>query len=280
LLTNNPIEDHMSLYRQDSGTPGAPTIVFLHGAATSSWMWQAQIEALQDYHCLNIDLPGHGKSNHIPWVSMADTADQVAAIIQARATGRKAFVVGLSLGAYVTLALLTRHAASVEKAILSGVTAAPLPHARLMKMQMFFMSYLMKNPLFAYYQGRMLQIPDEAMPYYRESMRAMSRRALLTIFDELVAFRLPEALSRVMVPTLVSAGGSEVKLILDSLNMVAEAMPQAEARLAPNLHHGWNGEDPALFTAMVRAWITGAALPSALVKPSQAVPQAQRVLSI
>jgi pimeloyl-ACP methyl ester carboxylesterase len=260
----------MSLYVSESGTQGAPTIVFLHGAATSGWMWQGQIDELQDYHCLNIDLPGNGKSNHLPWISTAETADQVAAIIRARATQQKAYVVGLSLGAYVTIALLSRHTERVEKAIMSGVTAKPLPNPLLMKVQMYFMSFLMKNPWFINQQAKMLQIPDDAMPYYRESIRAMSRASLLKIFDELVFFQLPTNLSQVCVPTLVSAGGSEAKLIVESISLITNMLPCSEGRIAPDLHHGWNGENPPLFTGMIRAWITGTPLPEGLMQPQMA----------
>ena len=58
----------MSLYVQETGTPGAPTVVFLHGVGTSGWMWEKQIAALTDFHCLNVDLPptaGYGKKGFI-----------------------------------------------------------------------------------------------------------------------------------------------------------------------------------------------------------------------
>jgi len=261
----------MSLYVNESGTKGAPTIVFLHGAGTSGWMWQAQIEALQDFHCLNIDLPGHGKSNHIPWVSIADTSDQVASVIHERAANQKAFVVGLSLGAYVTLSLLSRHTACVERAVLSGVTGKPLPNPTLMKLQMYFMSILMQYSWFIRQQAKMLQIPADALPYYVESAKAMSRQTLLTIFDELVFYHLSANLSQVNVPTLVSAGGSEVPQILESIDLIASTLPNADARIAPNLHHGWNGENPPLFTAMVRAWMTQTPLPAELTSPQTPV---------
>ena len=72
----------MSLYVDETGTPGAASIVFLHGIGASGWMWTLQTAALADFHCLNVDLPGHGKSNQIPWVSLADTAEQLAAVIR------------------------------------------------------------------------------------------------------------------------------------------------------------------------------------------------------
>ena len=82
----------------------------MHGVGTSGWMWARQVAALADFHCLNVDLPGHGRSNRETWVSLADTAAQIAEIIQERATNRRAHIVGLSLGGYVALALLDRHA--------------------------------------------------------------------------------------------------------------------------------------------------------------------------
>lgn len=260
----------MSLTVSESGTKGAPTIVFMHGAGLSGWMWQAQIDTLQDFHCLNIDLPGHGKSNHIPWVSMADTANQVAALIHDRATNQKAHVVGLSLGAYVTTALLANHTACVDRAVISGMTAFPLPRATLMKMQMFFMSYLMQNPWFIKQQARMLQMPEDVIPYYFESMRAMSRQTFMQIFNELLYYRLPANLNRAQVSTLVTAGSLEMPLILESIPEITRSLPRAESRLAEGGHHGWNGEAPELFSSMIRAWITETPLPEGLITPQMA----------
>jgi pimeloyl-ACP methyl ester carboxylesterase len=91
----------MSLHVHETGSPNAPTIVFLHALGLSSWMWTDQINELQkDYHCLAIDLPGNGESYQTEWHSFADTAAQVATIIRAKASSGKAHVVGLSLGGF------------------------------------------------------------------------------------------------------------------------------------------------------------------------------------
>ena len=58
----------MSLATQVSGPAGAPTILFLHGFGTSSWMWADQVEALSvDLRCVTVDLPGFGRSRAVPW---------------------------------------------------------------------------------------------------------------------------------------------------------------------------------------------------------------------
>jgi pimeloyl-ACP methyl ester carboxylesterase len=93
-------------------------LVFLHGVGASGWMWARQVAALADFHCLNVDLPGHGRSNRVPWVSLADTAGQIAAIIRTRAANGRAHVVGLSLGGYIALALLERHAEVLDRVVM------------------------------------------------------------------------------------------------------------------------------------------------------------------
>jgi pimeloyl-ACP methyl ester carboxylesterase len=227
-------------------------------------MWQEQVRNLQEFHCLNVDLPGYGKSNQEEWVSVAKTADQVAEVIRTSATNQHAHIVALSLGAYVAQHLMARHPEQVDHVILSGVTAEPLPRPRVMLAMVRVMSLLMKNPLMIRLNAKMLHIPNEDFAQYAESLRAMSRQALLRAYDELLFFRPPEDLRRCEAPTLVVAGEMEMELVRKAVSTLAEMLPNAEGRIVPQVHHGWNGEAPTLFTAMVRAWLTDASLPDEL----------------
>lgn len=134
-----------TLYVNEIGNLSAPSILFIHGIGVAGWMWKQQIATFPDYHCLNVDLPGHGKSNHVPWVSLADTADQIASIIRERATNGKAHIVGLSLGGHVGLAVLERHPEVVDHAVISGVTDGPMPNQMWLKPQTALMSFLLKQ---------------------------------------------------------------------------------------------------------------------------------------
>ncbi len=253
----------MSLYVHETGTPGAPSIVFLHGVGTGGWMWDRQIAALADFHCLNVDLPGHGKSNHETWVSLTDTADQIAALIEARATNGRAHVVGLSLGAYVALVLLEHHADVLDRVVMSGVTAAPMPNRALLRPQLWLMSFLTKRRWFVNMQARLLRLPPDMQPALVENLQALSMQAYRRIWEEAAQFQVPP-LHHVNTPTLITAGGSESKIITQAVGAIAKIMPNAQGWLAPGLGHGWNVEAPDLFTAMVRAWMMGTPLPSGL----------------
>ena len=254
----------MSLYINEAGSPNEPSIVFLHGIGTSGWMWERQVAALAGFHCLTVDLPGHGKSNQVPWVSLADTAGQVAALIRARATAAQAHVVGLSLGGYVALALLDRHAGVLDRVVISGVTAAPMPNRGLLPAQLGLMSFMMKRRWYVALQARSSGLPPDMQAAFTEALLAMSMQAYRRIWREAVQYRVPPALRQVAVPTLVTAGSRESEIIRHAVGTIVGMMPNAQGRLAPGLGHGWNVEAPDLFSTMVRAWLTGTPLPDRL----------------
>lgn len=254
----------MPLYVDETGTAGAPSIVFMHGVGASGWMWWRQTAALADFHCLNVDLPGHGKSNHITWVSLADTADQIAALIQSRATNGRAHVVGLSLGGYVALLLLERYAERIDRVVISGVTAAPMPNRAWLNPQLWLMSALMRRRWVMNMQARALGLSPDQQAAFTENWLAMSMQTYRRIYEEAADYSVSPALRRINNPTLVVAGGRESKIILQAVDVISKLMPNAQGRIAPGLGHGWNVEAPDLFNAMVRAWITGLPLPEHL----------------
>ena len=254
----------MSLYVEESGTSGAPSIVFLHGIGASGWMWEKQVAALADFHCLNVDLPGHGKRNQVPWVSLAETADHVATIIRDRATNRRAHVVGLSLGGHVALSLLEGHAHLVDHAVISGVTDAPMPNRQWLKPQLFVMSFLLKRRGLAERQAKSLGLSPEMQAAFTENLLAMSMPAYRRIWEEVAYASVSHVLKQVNNPTLIVAGGRETEIITRTVETIPKLMPNAEGRLAPGLGHGWNVEAPDLFSAMIRAWITDMPLPARL----------------
>ncbi len=254
----------MTLYVDESGTVGAPSIVFLHGVGTSGWMWQMQITALADFHCLNVDLPGHGKSNRVEWVSLANTADQIAQIIQAYTQHGRAHVVGLSLGGYIALMLLANHADVLDRVVMSGVTAAPVPNRALLPLQLGLMSILLKRRWMVNQQAKALHLSPDMQAAFINNLRAMSMSSYRRIWREAAYFYAPPALRHVDTPTLIVAGSRESKIITQAVSTISNMMPHASGRLAPGVGHGWNVEAPDLFNTMIRAWITGTPLPARL----------------
>ncbi len=256
----------MSLTVRKAGSATAPTIVFLHGSGVSSWMWEEQIKALQsDYQCLAIDLPGNGESYQTEWVSFADTADQIAAIIRQSSTNGKAHVVGLSLGGYTGLVLLQNHADVVESLIVSGVSSKPFPSLWRWRIMLGIMQPLMKLDAFINLQAKMLHIPADAAVLYKRDNKRMSSQGFHRIYNEVLTFSLPPFTDGQGVRLLAVAGDGENLMIKDGLRDFVNHGQNTMAALVPNAHHGWTGEHPQLFTDMVKAWVQQKPLPAELI---------------
>jgi 2-succinyl-6-hydroxy-2,4-cyclohexadiene-1-carboxylate synthase len=53
----------VTLHYRTYGSPNNPTVIFLHGFMGSSLDWEPTVQLLSDeYHCVCVDLPGHGMS--------------------------------------------------------------------------------------------------------------------------------------------------------------------------------------------------------------------------
>ncbi len=246
------------------GMVGRPTILLLHGLGVSSWMWQDQVEALQDsYHLLAVDLPGNGESYEAEWVSFADTAVSLANIIRTRATNGQAHVVGLSLGGYTALTLLANHPELVLSTLVSGVTIRPFPNNLTTKLMPKLMSRAIGWGITISLMSQMMQLPDEAKPLYRRDSKNLTPQTILRTYDEVLVFTLPAALLKQRTRLLAVAGEKEAKLVLDSLPDF-HAVETAVTAIIPNAHHGWSGEFPELFAEMIESWVTERPLPLAL----------------
>lgn len=251
----------MTLYIQESGTPGSPAIVFLHGVGNSGKMWAKHTARLVGYHCLAPDLPGFGRSNHLPWRSRADTMKQVAELIEARIPSRRAHVISLSLGGSVAHTLLARRPDLLDRVVIDGCGVLPWWGIGLIKLGVAAVSpFLHTGPVVGAI-GRAWNLDEET----RADLRAASPRAFRRGFADANDTRISQEEVSAPCPTLLVAGEREMKPPVRASNAaLAALMPNAVARFAPGQGHGWLGQQPELHLRMVEAWLSGQELPSEL----------------
>ncbi|HSJ45795.1 MAG TPA: alpha/beta hydrolase [Euzebyales bacterium] len=246
---------------RESGTPGSPAIVFLHGVGTSGAMWAPHIAGLASHHCLAPDLPGFGRSNRLPWTSRTDVADQIAALIEARIPSGRAHVVGLSLGGAVAHTLLARRADLLDRVVIDGCGALPWRGTLVLKAAVAAVSpVLHTRPVIAAIGGALAL--DEAT---RADLRAASRRAFRRGFADANDIVISRDEITAECATLLVAGEHETRPPVRASNAaLAALLPNATARYAPGVGHGWIGQQQDLHLRMVTAWVEDGDLPSEL----------------
>ncbi len=259
------------MYLQEVGNPENETIFFLHGGDVAGWMWQPQIELFQDqYHCLVPDLPGFGQSNQVPWQSFTDTAQQVAEMIRERGRNGRCHVVGLSLGGHLALHVLRVAPDLVDKVVLSCTAVRPYP-PKLQRMVRVVLP-LMRFKWFWQAQARMRGYPADAAQIYVETGLAINQESLRRMMAEMVQSAMPDRLDSFTHPVLIAAAELDRALIHDSQKDLLNIFPNAQAVIAPQVHHGWSGENSDLFNRMMAAWLTDQPLPEELKRVNSAVP--------
>lgn len=261
------------------GSATTPTILFLHGGGGGRWMWQPQIERLVDYHLLVPDLPGHGDSVDIRLTSLEDCASRVAELIHEKAHGRKAHIVGLSLGAQVAVCLLAQSPDLVDHAVVSSALFKPLSCSWLYHPS--FLGFLYRLSVMPYrYNRRWVQvsmkywagIPQAYFPQFFEAFNKLTEDQFVDIPRVGLNNRIPEELAEAHNSTLVLCGEKEYRVMQESTREIARSLPGGKAYqvaypkdVPMREQHIWSMTYPDLFTRTIRAWIEDRPLPIEII---------------
>jgi pimeloyl-ACP methyl ester carboxylesterase len=264
-----------SLYVFESGQVGSPAIIFLHGVGTSAGMWKEHMEWFAVFHCLAPDLPGHGRSNRVSWISRADTARQIARLIEGCTALGRAHVVGLSLGGAVAHELLAREPDVLDHVVIDGCAALPAWWVRLMKLGVAGVSPVIHRKLVISMLARGVGIDAAGRSRFADDMRAASPREFRRAFSDANDVRITREEASAPCPTLLVAGEREPNSVRASNAALADLMSNGVARFAPGHGHGWLAKLPELHCRMVEAWVNGQELPVELELETAAWSRAQ-----
>ncbi|ALS74054.1 hypothetical protein AUC31_01755 [Planococcus rifietoensis] len=243
----------MIAYSESTFTEAEP-ILFIHGLGASSWIWWQQEYAFSDHQLIMVDLPGHGKSAAIPWVSLADSAEQIAhQVIKDRAV----HIVGLSLGGHVALELAKRFPEKVLSLFISGITVQPLRYGFLLKLQSCAVQRNIHNTSHLKKMAReRYLLPPQKIPDFISNYQLLTRETYEAIFKEIIRFRLDASYSSFCKPALFAAGEYESRAIIASTKMAPVVMPNAVGMLIPGARHDWPIQQATEFNRLLRKWIT------------------------
>ncbi|MDW7657476.1 MAG: alpha/beta hydrolase [Bacillota bacterium] len=251
----------MSLKFTEMGDRSTPAIVLVHGGGLSGWMWQKQWEALSDYHLLIPDLPGHGRLYESPCVTVEEGAGLIADLIRQQTREGKAHVVGHSLGGMILAHLLGTQPDLINRAVIASAMFRPQRLSGLL-----YSRSMIKKSLQSMQQesGREKRLTFMAFPndFYRDNYIREAKTHTVELFEGIYGqlkahTTLPRGLEKVETPTLVIAGEKEVKPIIQTVQDLTRALPNAAGCFVKNGKHTFPWENSTVFNTAIRSWLTG-----------------------
>ncbi|WP_027554878.1 alpha/beta fold hydrolase [Bradyrhizobium sp. Cp5.3] len=237
-----------SVFYQDTGGVG-PVLAFSHGILMDHEMFAPQVEAFRDqYRCVSWDERCHGLTagaNAEPF-SYYDSADDLAAVLR-HLSIKKAVLVGMSQGGFLSLRCALTHPDLVSALVLigtqAGVDTAEWNEANLSMIAQWQEQGL--SPETAnLIESSILGSGWPGAPAWRSKWSNMKAPNLREAFRALVTRDdITEKVSSIKVPTLVIHGSADPAITSDKAEFLASKIPNAELRIvdgaahAPNLTH-------------------------------------------
>lgn len=256
--------DFSEVHRPAGTAHGAP-VILLHGGGVANWMWQPQLPALTDRLVITPDLPGFGTRARELWPGLDAVADDVVDRLNALQVTDPVDLVGLSLGGLVGLRVLARHPHRVRSAFITSVAVerADLLTRLAARTQLAFW----RSRGFWRFQAAAFGLPEDSRADYVDHGLSVRRDTAAAMTAEFLAGGVPDGLRDYTGPLLAVAGERDSGLIRRSLRSLGRAVPQAELRLAPALHHLWSIEDSTLFNAVLTSWLDATVHPRLIPLP-------------
>jgi pimeloyl-ACP methyl ester carboxylesterase len=256
----------LKLNYADTGGDGTP-VLLLHAFPFNSNMWEPQLESLKDrFRLITVDLQGFGGSDapeDESTYSMDAFADQAAAVLAAAGVD-KAAVVGLSMGGYITFALLKRHRDRIAALLLADTRAEADPPEGVEKRtnQQGMVRDEGTSNLIGALAGALLSEPTrEKKPDVVEKVKdLMAENPPAGFIGALEAMKnrpdSSDLLSGIDVPTLVIVGENDGITPPDAARKIHEHIGGSRLVVIPEAGHLSNLEAPEAFNGAVAEFLS------------------------
>jgi 3-oxoadipate enol-lactonase len=236
-------------------------IVFIHGVAITSRVWEFQKEFVSQTHQMIVyDLRGSGKSEKTP--QLRHTAELLAEDLRGLLDYlgiEKTHIVGLSMGAAVAMKFAISYSQRVDRLVLSGAFE---DLGGILNFIRKYFGYVVGKLLMFRFFGELatrIMLPSAAwedLLYYHRSIIRIDWDEVRKYNQILASYSITGALGKIMAPTLILYGQYEAVLHKYGYR-ICENIANARMRIIPGVGHGWNGEQPELFSRMVTSFVKG-----------------------
>ena len=256
------------LWRIRRGQPEVQPLLLVHGFPLDQTMWRAQVSELsKSCRVLAPDLRGFGQSSPIAGddavVTMAQFADDLAALLSALQVKEPVTFCGLSMGGYIAWQFAARHADKLGRLILCDTKAAADTkegaegrHKLAAKVLAEGSQAAADAMLPKLFSKRSL---ESKAPCVEETQQVILRTKPQTIAAALRGMAAREdftsRLGGISARTLVLCGAEDVITPPSEMRTVAAAIPGAEYAEIPAAGHMTPLEDPQGVTQAIRKFL-------------------------
>ncbi|MFQ5627493.1 MAG: 2-succinyl-6-hydroxy-2,4-cyclohexadiene-1-carboxylate synthase [bacterium] len=250
----------------DSGHKNSPPILFLHGFMGCADDWQSIVSVLSnDFYCIAVDLPGHGKTPINKTDSMGAYADGLAGFFE-KLRIQKCALVGYSMGGRLALYLAIRYPKIFQSVILESASPglktalerrARIEHDNMLAAELekcdfaAFLDSWYRQPLFAdmrrhpNYQALLHRRMQNNPQNLAASLRCMGTGRQPTLWHELAGIELP---------VLLLAGERDKKFVAIHTEINAHCKSAAQT-IIRDCGHNIHFEVPEIYAKHIRKFI-------------------------
>jgi len=244
---------------------GGATVVFIHGFPLNHSMWARQIDDLAAQHRLIVpDLRGFGRSTVTDGtVSMAQHADDVAAILQEMGIDQPVCLCGLSMGGYVAFEFWRKYRDRVRSLILcdtrSTADSAEAAAARRTMAERVVVDgagFVAEAMLPKLLHPRTADDQPLVAEAVREMILSTDPRGIAAAQRGMAARAdATPLLPTINVRTLVLVGQDDAISPPAEMQKLADAIPQAEYHVVPGAGHMAPLESPEFVNAVLLSFL-------------------------
>lgn len=250
-----------NLYYEDTGT-GAPVLVFSHGLLMDHSMFAPQVDALRHrYRCISWDERGHGltaNNRMCEPFSYYDSANDLAALLDHLGV-KRAILVGMSQGGYLSLRAALKYPAIVQAMVLIDTQAGPEDPAKMPGYAVMIEDYAsngLSEETGAILEHVILGDGWSGAVAWKEKWASWQPHNLLQCFNTLGSRDdISGKLGAITVPVLVIHGDSDVAIEPERAKAMADALPNARMELIVGGGHASNLTHPDQVNPLIEAFI-------------------------
>ena len=225
---------------KEFGNKEKPVIMFLHGGGLSWWSWKPHIEALkEEYYVVTPIIDGHGEDWNTPFISIEDSAEKIINYIKEKHNGKIYALCGLSIGAQITVEILSRESSITENSVIESALVYPIRGTVALTKPMYNLFYgLIKKRWFSRLQAKALYVPEKLFDKYYEESSNMTKESLINMTESNGNYSLPTSICNTEAKVLILVGEKEISIMRKSAVLLHDSIKGSELKIIPKSGHG------------------------------------------